>query len=270
MEFQNYATLSPAVKAQVCRVKEVWLRLLGGDVAGVYLHGSVALGRFVEGVSDIDMLVVTQRRMSRDERLAAAREMIDIDGQPASLEMSAVWRGHLWPWRHPTPCQFHYSSAWTDRYRLMLSGAIAEHFLLDQDFEDPDIACHGELTRQSGICVYGEPASGVFPPVPPQDFWQSIAQDVETYSFHAYEPRCLPSNILVLARILSYKQLGRVLSKYDAGLWVLERLPERCRPVVHSALSAWYNKEEMAAYSPEQLEELRQFLLGEILGKDRG
>jgi len=87
MNFKAYATLSPAVTAQIRQVVDIWRDHLRGDLLGVYIHGSIALGCFVEGVSDIDILVVSNRKIGRGERLALAKDIMELNGKPSPLEM---------------------------------------------------------------------------------------------------------------------------------------------------------------------------------------
>ena len=105
----------------------------------------------------------------------------------------------------------------------------------------------------------------VLPAVPETDFWQSICGGVETFDLYAYAPRCLPSNLLTLVRVLSYKVEKTILSKYDAGLWALERLPDRFRPLLRAALRAWYDGEAMSDCPPDELETLRRYLIDRIV-----
>ena len=67
MEFKNYTTIAPNVKEQINNVTDTWLKVLGESVIGIYLHGSIVLNCFVEGVSDIDILIICDRRISREE-----------------------------------------------------------------------------------------------------------------------------------------------------------------------------------------------------------
>ncbi|MBQ8508956.1 MAG: DUF4111 domain-containing protein [Clostridia bacterium] len=265
MKFQNFLTLSLEVRAQIGCVADLWHRHLGDALVGVYVHGSIALGRFVEGVSDLDMLIVVDRPIGREERLNIAADILAADERPAPLELSALWTEQLTPWRYPTLCQFHYSGAWTEHYRSLLDESITESFLVDTDFPDPDIACHVRLTSQLGICVYGRPVAEVFPEVPEDDFWQSISADVPEYDFHAYAPKYYASNILVLGRILSYRVERRILSKYDAGLWMLERIPEGWRYIVENALNVWYDGGVQLTYRPEDEDGLRRWLIDAIM-----
>lgn len=250
--FQTCDTLSPAVRSQLEDVRRLWLDRLGTSLLAVYLHGSLALGRFQEAGSDLDLLILTDRKLPRGERLAAARDLLDLDRRPCPLELSALSVGDLRPWRHPALCQFHYSGAWTDHYRALLSGACADSFLLDTDFPDPDIACHVRLTRERGIPLYGPPPQTLLPEVPEADFWQSIRADIED------------CDLLTLARVLSYKRLGRIVSKYDAGLWAMDIVPEALRGLLEDALREKYGGGPAWECRPEGLEALRHFLIGQI------
>lgn len=65
----------------------------------------------------------------------------------------------------------------------------------------------------------------VFAPVSDEDFWAAISNEAEAYDFHSYAPRYLASNVLILGRILSFKMEEKILSKYEAGLWMMRNLP---------------------------------------------
>lgn len=264
MESKNYKTLSPDVKEQIRNVTDTWLKCMGESVIGIYIHGSIALNCFIEGVSDIDILIICDRRISRDERLLISKNIIEIDCKPSPLEMSAIWIKDLNPWKYPTPCQFHYSDSWTEHYKNLLNGNIKESFIIDEDFGDADIACHVHLTNQSGICIYGQPVKDVFPAIPEKDFWDSLSSNIAEYDFQAYNSRYFASNILILGRILSYKIEKRILSKYEGGIWTLHYVPERFRYIIHNAIKEWYSGEKSLEYKKEDLDELRQLLINEI------
>lgn len=264
MDFRSYDTISPPVRAQLDRLTELWQRRLGDALVGVYVHGSMALGCFRESVSDVDALIVTGRRIPRAERLAIAGDILAIDQRPCPLELSAIFEGDLIPWFHPTVCQFHYSDYHRENYQKLLRGELSEYEIVDRDFPDPDIACHVRLTRQCGVRLFGKPIDKVFPEVPEADFLDSLCQDVDDYDFHAYQPRYFSSNILILGRILSYLREGRILSKYDGGLWTAAHVPAASRSIVEAALQSWYAGEPMPEIDDGALEALRAFLIGEI------
>lgn len=266
MEFKNYETLSTDTKGQIKHLTDIWLECIGESVIGIYIHGSMALNCFVEGASDIDLLIICDRRINREERLLISKKIIEIDCKPSHLEMSAIWINDLIPWKYPTPCQFHYSDTWTEHYKKLLDGEIKESFIVDEDFCDADIACHAKLTNQSGICVYGRPIKDVFPAIPEKDFWNSISCEITEYDFHAYDPRYFASNILILGRILSYKAEKRILSKYEGAIWTLNYVPKKLRYLIENAIKEWYSGEKGLEYKKEDLDELKELLISGIQG----
>lgn len=264
VDFKNYESVSNDIKNQIEWVRKIWSNHLNDDLIGMYIHGSMALKCFREGVSDIDILIICKYQIPRTLRIAIAKDIIEADMNPCSLEISAICIADLQPWKYPTLCQFHYSDYWTEQYRKFINGITHECFILDNNFEDKDIACHVKLTKQCGIRVYGKSIDDVFPDVPDEDFWDSISCDIDDYDFKAYEPKYFASNIIILGRILSYKKRKRILSKYEGGLWTLDYVPKQYRYIIENAIHAWYGKEEIQEYNHEDLVGLKDFLIKEI------
>ena len=88
--FQSYNTISLAVHAQLDSVLRLWQRRLGPDLLAVYLHGSLSLGRFQEENGDLDLLVLTARKLPREERLSLARDLLDLDQRPKMQDRKSV------------------------------------------------------------------------------------------------------------------------------------------------------------------------------------
>lgn len=263
MEFKTYRTLSQNVRQQIDRVKKLWHAHLGNDLTGLYLHGSLALGRFVEETSDLDFLAVCEKRISPEQRLLLAKGMAALQQSPCPLEMSAIWKSHLIPWNHPTLCQFHYSGLWDAHYRGLLQGTILESKLIYQDFQDPDIACHVNLTRQYGICLYGQPTADLLPAVPEHDFWHSLCEGLDTSHFPC-SAREQANYILTLVRVYSYQQLRKILSKYDAAIWAKEHLPRQYGPLLDDAVQVCYNQKSFAALQGQCAQELCKQILKKL------
>ncbi len=264
MIFKSFDTVSENVRRQIGEVVGAWRACLGDSLEGAYLQGSMVLGRFVEGISDIDLLFVVSKRITRDERLALAKDMIKLDYKPSTIEMSALYTGDIFPWKHPTPCQFHYSNSWTERYRDMISGEMPECFIIDTDFEDRDIACHVRLTRESGICLYGKPASETLPAVPEEDFVDSLMYDIEDDAFSDEDEDSAVSAVLSLARVYSYVAERRIISKYDAALWASERIPDVFTDILNDAVLARYDGKPWHPHEREKLEKYREYFLNQI------
>lgn len=264
MEFKNYETVSSEVKGQINRIVEVWKKYLDKELVGVYLHGSMCINCFREASSDIDLLIITNRRIDREERLKIAGELIEVDQKPCPIEMSAVAMSDLVPWKHPVKCQFHYSDFWTERYKQTISGKLKENYIVDNDFEDADVTSYVKLINQSGVCLYGKAIKEVFPEVSDEDFWDAISAEVDDYDFDAYNDRYFVSNILILGRILSFKVEKVILSKYEGGLWALDHVPEKYCYIIDNAIKVWYSDEKLVDYKKEDLEGLKNYLIEQI------
>ncbi len=59
MRQYTWATCSKVIQSEVNTLRTELQRLLGHDLLGIYLHGSLALGGFHPTRSDIDVVVLT-------------------------------------------------------------------------------------------------------------------------------------------------------------------------------------------------------------------
>jgi len=151
----------------------------------------------------------------------------------------------------------------------MLSGKITESFIIDEDFPDPDIACHARLAGQSGICVYGEPVNNIFPEIPEEDFWSSLTYDLDDYMEKMKKeknPKKIAEYILNPVRVLSYKYEKKILSKYESVLWSLNHVPEKYRYIINNAIKLKFSGDASVTFNLEDSEKLYHFLIDEIRG----
>ncbi|HHX72788.1 MAG TPA: DUF4111 domain-containing protein [Clostridiales bacterium] len=263
VDLMGFDNLPPEVVAQINRVVDIWKKHLNNQLVGVYLHGSIVLNSFMPRSSDIDLLVVVEDSLDISTKLAIAKDIIEIDGKPCPLEISAVRLSDVRPWKTPGNCVFHYSDYWKDRYFEKLSNPDTKCYVVDNEFPDEDVTSYIKLVCQCGIVLYGWDIDEVFSDISDKDFLKAISADVENYNFHNYAPRYLASNILILGRILSFKETKRILSKYDAGLWMISRVPDKLKYLPELAIKIWYEGEQYEL-PEDDLEELRKYLIEEI------
>ena len=269
MNFRNFKTLPAQVNSQIDRAAEIWKKYLGNCLSGIYIHGSIALGFFQEDSSDIDILIISERRIPHNERLLIANEIIKIDRSPCPLEMSAILYTDLKSWKHPCRCQFHYSGSWTITYRQLLAGTITGSSIVEEDFPDPDIACHVRLTDQCGICIYGRPIKEVFPVIPENDFWSSLTYDLDDNLLKISsekDPVKLADNIIVCGRVLSYRHEKKILSKYESAFWTLNHVPDRFKFIIKNVIRSRFYNEPVYKFSQNDLDDLQQYFADEIKG----
>jgi predicted nucleotidyltransferase len=95
--------------------------VLGSDLVGAYLHGSAVLGG-LRPDSDIDVVAVSTRRTTGNEKRRLIDLLLSISGRRASLrpgrpiEIDIVVESEIRPWQYPPTFDFHYSELWRERF----------------------------------------------------------------------------------------------------------------------------------------------------------
>ena len=247
-----------SVKNMTTRFANRTADILKGKLAGVYLHGSAAMGCWQPKKSDLDFLVVTNENLTDAEK----REYMDMileldaDGPAKGIEMSIVTRDVCDPFVYPTPFILHYSRMHTAWYRR-----DPEDYIRKMNGTDRDLAAHITVIRDRGIRLYGLPVSEVFGEVPEDDYVDSILGDVSGAENEITDNPLYM--ILNLTRVLGYLREKKILSKKEGGTWGLEQLPERYRPLVRSALDE-YESGTAGRYDPAVAREYAVYMLGQI------
>jgi len=75
---------------------------------GCYLHGSLAMGSFQPDHSDIDLLVVLDKPLRKQQKRDMAAFFLNTSKHPYPVEISFLLECHLKQWEHPFPYHFHY------------------------------------------------------------------------------------------------------------------------------------------------------------------
>jgi predicted nucleotidyltransferase len=214
------------VEAQIEQLGRGIPEVLGKNLIGAYLHGSAVLGG-LRPDSDIDVVVVTERRMAPDERQRLVDLLLSVSGKTRPLEVDVVAQSDIRPWLYPPHVDFHYFEPHRGEFEAgnlePWSSSAANH----------DLASVITMVLAGDRALSGPPAAEVFDPVPRGDYVQavlhyvdSVEQDVDSDTRNV---------ILTLARIWSAVETDEVHSKDSAAEWALARLPEEHRPVLERA-----------------------------------
>lgn len=253
------------IRHQLDRLLVELQTILAGNLTGVYLHGSLALGCFNPRRSDLDLLAVTHTGMDVATQRSMAEHLLAVSTRPAAIEISFLRRDDLFPWRYPTPFDFHFSEAWRDRMTARLA---------DDDWRaaddprplDPDLATHITVTHQRGVCLLGPPIVDVFPSVPRADYLDALRLDVLSDEFGLTSTSAPPVYaVLNGCRTYAYLVDGEILSKEEGGVWALHHLPRAYREAIQAALHAYRHDADddhldpaaasaLAGYLQEQIE----------------
>jgi len=252
------ALIPDTVCALLAQLAGRFRQVLGENLVGIYLHGSLAMGCFNPRTSDVDFIVVVSRKLDAAARRAVIAFILELAEQapPKGLEFSIVTLEAARRFVHPTPFELHYSKTWHEMYR---SGQA--------DYEtprlDPDLAAHFTIIRERGICLCGRPIGEVFGSVPEADYWASIRADAQDILDNP--TRNPVYTVLNLCRVLAFKQERLITSKTEGGRWGLRALPPEYAGLIRQALdeyqaetppdSPWDDRqlESFAAYMQELL-----------------
>lgn len=209
---------------------------LKNNLVGVYLHGSLAMGGFNPEPSDIDILVVVGDQLPLNKKKGLGKIFVELSEEvPGNgYELSIVTLDTVKNFVHPTPYELHFS------YEEKRAFA-QEKIDFTQRKTDPDLAAHFVITKERGVCLFGEPISEVFPTVSKKDYLDSLIKDAEwSYGKIIETPdneSTLPGYaILNFCRMLAFIQENLITSKLEGGEWALGHLPKKYISVVTEAL----------------------------------
>lgn len=201
--------------------------ILGENLVGIYIHGSIAFGCFRWETSDIDLAVVVDSAIDAPTKLRLLEVLANLLPQapPKGFGMSVVLKGNCLRFTYPTPYELHFSNQWLHTYRtdsLTICG--------DEVKTDPDLAAHFTVIRHVGQVLCGVPIGEVFGAVDRAFYLDSILRDsLGSVGDIGKDP---VSVVLNLCRVLAFVQEGLVISKAAGGQWALgcidPDLPEDC------------------------------------------
>lgn len=211
---------------------------VSGPLRSVSLVGSWADGG-LRPDSDIDLLLVTDRSLTMEERRELLDFLLCFSGRRASvrpgrpLEVTSLVLSDVVPWQYPPVCDFLYGEWLRDRYSD--AGLPERH-------TNPDLALLIEGAREHAECLRGPHPRDVFVPVPAHDVRRSIVDGLEPLldSLVGDERNVL----LTLARMIVTLGSGRILPKDEAGRSVLPDLSEEDRQTLSWAVQAYLGREK--------------------------
>jgi hypothetical protein len=211
----------PQIKELVNSILRSYQKILGSNLVGFYLHGSLAMNCFNPLISDIDFLAIVRVKLTIKQKEAIISSLIGQFSHfpPKGVEMSIVIEEYLNNFVYPTPFELHYSKDWHERY-------INEEVDYSEQRSDEDLASHFVITKMRGVCLFGKPIEKIFPEVPGEYYARSILNDA-TQIFDNIEKNPVYT-ILNLCRILAFFEGKKIaLSKKEGGEWALSNLPPK-------------------------------------------
>jgi hypothetical protein len=202
--------------------------LLGRNLVGLYLYGSLTQRAFNPKRSDIDCLVVTERNLSE-----------------AQFRRLGAWL-----------TQAAKSNPWVTRLQMLFliknevltldaKACLYQFGLLKRCSSDGNPIVWLNVLK-SGVVLVGPPAETFVPAITPEMLFAALKREVgylrEGISEKSRsEWRDVPSYrayaVLTLCRILYSRRIGTIVSKPRAAKWALKHLPEKWNKLIGQALA---------------------------------
>lgn len=209
-------------------------RIIGRQLTGIYLHGSMAMGCFHPQKSDIDLIIIIEREITDTQKMEFMKHVVRLNEQAPEkgLELSIVQRKYCNPFLYPTPYELHFSPM-----HLQWFQKAPQDYVKNMNGEDKDLAAHFAIIQQYGIVLYGEEIEIVFAAVPKKDYIDSICLDIENVQEDILEQPVY--TILNLCRVLAFLTEELYLSKKEGGLWGIKYLPSDYHALIADALECY-------------------------------
>lgn len=199
-------------------------------MVGAYLFGSAVEGG-LRPDSDLDLSVVTDRRLDPAERARVVEGLLPISGRETRpplwrpLEVTVVAQREVRPWRYPPRMELQHGE-WLRR--SLLAGKVEP-----ESPQNPDLGVLIAMVLARGQALVGPPAAEVLEAVPRGDLERAM---VDGFSGLLEDLADDTRNVLLtLARIWTTVATGKILSKDAAAEWALTQLPEELRPMLATA-----------------------------------
>lgn len=241
---------------------------LGNNLVGIYLHGSLAMGSYNPVSSDIDFLIVLKNKPLPEIKKEIGQIMIRLSEkappEPSNgLEMSVVTLENLQNFKYPTPYELHFASSNKQDF-------IDQKVNFSIENTDPDLVTHFVVTKNRGVCLYGEPIGKVFPNVSRKHYLKSLIQDFK-WSFGnlikgpSYGQCAIPVYaVLNFCRVLAFIDKELMLSKLEGGEWALDHLPQKYKTLIQEALNEYKKSGTSEFVEASSLKQFAKYARGEI------
>lgn len=223
----------PAVNDLLAETLRGGRAILGDDLVGFYLDGSLALGDFDPASSDVDFIAAVARPVTADTfaALAALHRRITAGSRPFATELEGSYI-HLTALRHHDPADATFPN---------LERGPDE--VLKWKTHHSDWVIHRHIVRQHGIALFWPPAATLIDCVSPNDIRAATAGVLRSWwatpdavaFIRLSSPVTLHYVVTTMCRVLYALERGEAASKPAAAAWALRSLDSRWHTLIERA-----------------------------------
>jgi len=231
--------LDSKTKQQIYQCIDLVNEIFGDDLLGVYLYGSSILGG-LQKYSDIDLFVVSNRATTPEEKAKLVTALLTISGiymksEKHPIEMTLVEKAAINPWQYPPHFDFQYGEWLREQFEQENIEPWTSKVM-------PDLALLVTQILLASITLVGTNPEQLLSKVPYKDFMTAITDALPNLMSELESD--VRNVLLTLARIWSTVTTEAIRSKPAAADWVINRLPEKYRPVMERAKAICQGEEK--------------------------
>jgi Domain of unknown function (DUF4111)/Nucleotidyltransferase domain len=198
------------------QVAEALARTLGTDLVGVYFVGSVALGGYIPGESDIDIAAVSSAALSDPQRQSVASAVVEASAAcPARGLEFTLYRREVAGSR-PAGADFEVNANGGPRMPTAVHTDPASEpgfwYVLDR-----------AIAHRSGLAISGPPARGIFADVPRGTLLEAM---YESMAWHRAHEKATLYSVLNACRAWRFAAVDVLGSKLEGAAWARARWPD--------------------------------------------
>jgi hypothetical protein len=198
------------------QVADVLAGILGTDLVGVYFVGSVALGGYVPGESDIDIAAVSSAALTVPQRQSVASAVVEASAAcPARGVEFTLYRRDVAGSR-PEGAAFEVNANGGPRMptavHLDATSEAGFWYVLDR-----------AIAHQCGLAISGPPARGIFADVPRSTLLEAMR---ESMAWHRVHEKATLYSVLNACRAWRFAEVDVLGSKLEGAAWARARWPD--------------------------------------------
>jgi predicted nucleotidyltransferase len=225
---------TPEVAVFGDQVTEVLARTLGSDLVGVYFVGSVALGGYVPGESDVDIAAVSESPLTDAQKHRVASAIVEVSEVcPARGVEFTLYRREIAS-SPPNDADFEVNANGGPRMPTVVhADATAEPafwYVLDR-----------AIAHRSGVVISGPPPHAVFVDVPRSTVLEAM---YESIVWHRAHEKATLYSVLNACREWRFAEEDVIGSKLEGAAWARTRWPDT--GVIDAAVALRRGEEDAA------------------------
>lgn len=207
---------TPEINTFGGQVASVLARILGSDLVGVYFVGSIALGGYVPGESDVDIAAVSRSALSEALKRSVASAIVDVSGFcPTRGVEFTLYRREVAA-SPPTGADFEINASGGPRMptaiHLDAGAELGFWYVLDR-----------AIAHRSGVVISGPPPRTVFADVPRASLLGAM---YDSMMWHRGHEKTTLYSVLNACRAWRFAEEDILGSKLEGAVWARDRWPE--------------------------------------------